>query len=70
VQTLVPDGVRGRVMGIYTLAFFGSMPIGALLAGAVAEKVGTPFTLFAGAVLTLACATAIAVLVPRLRRLP
>ncbi len=70
VQTLVSDDVRGRVMGIYTLAFFGSMPIGALLAGAVAEKAGAPFTMFAGAVLTLACAAAVALLVPRLRRLP
>lgn len=69
-QTLVPDDVRGRVMSIYTLAFFGSMPIGALLAGAVAERMGTPLTLAAGAVLTLACSAAVAALAPRLRRLP
>ncbi len=36
VQSLVPDNLRGRVMGVYTLIFFGSMPIGSLLAGSVA----------------------------------
>jgi MFS family permease len=36
VQTLVPDELRGRVMGVYTLVFLGSTPIGSLLAGTVA----------------------------------
>jgi hypothetical protein len=37
VQTAVSDELRGRVMGLYTLGFLGLMPIGALLAGGVAE---------------------------------
>lgn len=44
VQSQVPDELRGRVMGIYTLVFFGSMPIGSLIAGNVADKFGAPFT--------------------------
>ncbi len=40
VQSYVPDALRGRVMGIYSLVFFGTMPIGALLVGAVAETLG------------------------------
>jgi predicted MFS family arabinose efflux permease len=44
VQSLVSDNLRGRVMGVYTLVFFGSMPIGSLLAGTVAEKFGEPVT--------------------------
>ena len=37
VQSVVPDVLRGRVMGIYTMVFMGSSPIGALLAGWLAE---------------------------------
>jgi len=40
VQSHVPDGLRGRVMGIYSLVFFGMMPLGALLVGTVAERWG------------------------------
>jgi hypothetical protein len=38
VQTQVRDDLRGRIMGIYTLTFFGFMPIGAFLAGEAAER--------------------------------
>ena len=31
VQTHVEDSLRGRVMGIYTMFFFGLMPIGSLV---------------------------------------
>ena len=44
VQTQIADEMRGRVMGIYTLVFFGSMPVGSFLAGNVAEVVGLPAT--------------------------
>jgi MFS family permease len=44
VQTHIVDEMRGRVMGIYTLVFFGSMPIGSFLAGSVAEALGEPPT--------------------------
>jgi predicted MFS family arabinose efflux permease len=44
VQTQIVDEMRGRVMGIYTLVFFGSMPIGSFLAGYVAEVLGEPAT--------------------------
>ncbi len=37
IQSYVPDALRGRVMSIYTLMFFGLTPFGALLAGAVAH---------------------------------
>lgn len=42
VQLTVPTWVRGRVLSIYMMAFTGAMPIGALLAGALAEVWGTP----------------------------
>ncbi|MCB2155070.1 MFS transporter [bacterium] len=37
VQISVADEIRGRVMGIWALTFGGSMPIGSLIAGFVAE---------------------------------
>ena len=68
VQSLVPDTLRGRVMGVYTLVFFGSMPIGALLAGALAGKIGEPFTVMAGALLMLLMAIAAWLYLPDIRR--
>ena len=69
VQTLTPDAIRGRVMSIYMLSFFGFMPIGALLAGSFATVVGVPLTIEVGASATLACAMAVALFVPAVRRL-
>jgi len=69
VQTLTPDAVRGRVMGVYIFAFFGFMPLGALGAGALATALGAPVTILIGAGATLACAVAVAAAVPSLRRL-
>jgi predicted MFS family arabinose efflux permease len=69
VQTLTPDAVRGRVMGVYMFAFLGFMPLGALGAGALATVLGAPRTVLIGAGATLACAVAVATVVPSLRRL-
>jgi MFS family permease len=69
VQTLTPDRLRGRVMGVYMLTFFGFMPIGALLAGAAATAVGVPLTVVLGAAGTLVCAAVLALAIPSLRRL-
>jgi MFS family permease len=44
VQTHVLDNLRGRVMGIYTLIFFGLSAIGSLIAGFAAEKIGEQWT--------------------------
>jgi predicted MFS family arabinose efflux permease len=43
VQLRVTDALRGRVMGLYTLFFFSSMPLGSLMLGWLAEKVNAPF---------------------------
>jgi MFS family permease len=68
VQSLVPDNLRGRVMGVYTLVFFGSMPIGALLAGTAAGKIGEPLTVMIGAALLLVAAIAAWIFLPDIRR--
>ena len=69
VQTLTLDALRGRVMSIYSLTFFGSMPIGALWVGAVAERVGEPSAVVVSAAIALGCAALIWVFVPKLRAL-
>jgi MFS family permease len=40
LQTIVDEDKRGRVMSFYTLAFIGAAPIGSLLAGALANRIG------------------------------
>jgi len=42
VQAMVPDAYRGRVMACYSMMFMGMAPLGALLAGFVAEHAGAP----------------------------
>jgi len=44
VQSLVPEDKRARVMSYYTMAFFGAAPFGSLLAGALAHRIGAPYT--------------------------
>jgi len=62
LQLIAPDDLRGRIMSIYTLIFTGLTPFGALLAGAVAERLGAPAAIALGGV-----ASAIAALVLGLR---
>ncbi len=44
VQSLVTDDKRARVMSYYTTAFFSAAPLGSLLAGALAHRIGPPDT--------------------------
>jgi len=53
VQTRVPDQLRGRVMGIYALAFLGLTPFGSLIAGAVAKATSASFAVTLGAVICM-----------------
>jgi MFS family permease len=47
LQTIVDDDKRGRVMSLYTAAFLGMSPIGSMLAGALADRIGVAATLTA-----------------------
>src|SRR6185503_9917560 len=40
IQTIVDESFRGRVMAFYTMAFFGTVPIGSLIAGVAANRFG------------------------------
>ena len=55
LQTIVPDEMRGRVMGVWSLVFGAMIPLGSLEAGALAHWLGTPFALSFGATI---CAVA------------
>jgi len=54
LQTIVQERLRGRVMSFYTMAFFGTVPIGSLIGGAIAERVGAPLTVALSGVVCLA----------------
>ncbi len=53
LQTIVEDEKRGRVMSFYAMAFQGMAPIGSLLAGLAAARLGAPDTVAAGGVLCM-----------------
>jgi predicted MFS family arabinose efflux permease len=55
LQTSASDQMRGRVMGIWTLVFGGTTPLGGLEAGMVSHYLGVRWTATIGAVV---CATA------------
>jgi hypothetical protein len=47
LQMLVPDGMRGRVMGFYGMTW-SIMPLGGMQAGALANFIGAPFAIAIG----------------------
>ena len=53
IQERVPDELRSRLMAVYATMFMGVNPIGALLAGGIAKRIGAPqaLLLFGSAVL-------------------
>jgi MFS family permease len=68
IQSDVPDELRGRVMSVYTLVFFGSMPIGSLLAGTLAQQISEPLTVMLGAAFLMLLAVAAWIFLPEIRR--
>ncbi len=70
LQTNVADQMRGRVMGLYTLTFFGFAPFGNLAIGRLAEGWGMSFTIFLSAACALILAAIVIMLVPSLRKMP
>jgi len=52
IQEIVPDRLRGRVMGFYSFVFVGLAPLGALEVGTLAERIGTPAAVALGGAAT------------------
>jgi MFS family permease len=67
IQAMVPDHLRGRVMAVYSMMFMGMAPFGALLGGALADRLGAPLTVGMGAVAGLGGAAWFGFTLPKVR---
>jgi MFS family permease len=56
LQTVVDEDLRGRVMAFYTMAILGTQPLGSLVAGVMADRIGAQYTILVGAIVCLAAA--------------
>jgi MFS family permease len=54
IQSMVPDSLRGRVMALYSMMFMGMAPFGALLGGALADRLGAPIAVSIGGLASIA----------------
>lgn len=70
IQSVVPDNLRGRVMSVFTMFLMGLSPMGGMIAGTVAQAVGSvPLVVAASATIAWLIAVAGAVFSPHIRRL-
>jgi len=69
LQTLVDDDKRGRVMSFFIMGFMGATPVGSLIAGSLASKIGAPWTVFIGGLVCIIGAFFFARRLPILRKL-
>jgi MFS family permease len=68
IQVNLPNELRGRVMGIYGLAW-ELMPVGGMIAGAIAEFAGAPIAVGFGGFMVAGMALLVAIFYPSVRRL-
>jgi MFS family permease len=69
VQELSPPAMKGRILGLYGLAFRGGMPLGSLVAGAIGSRVGVPVVLASFCAILAVLSTALYLRRPVLRAL-
>jgi MFS family permease len=67
LQTIVEERLRGRVMSFYTMAFFGTVPIGSLLGGILADRFGAMPTVMVTGVICLCGSAWFAYKLPAIR---
>lgn len=67
IQSMVPDELRGRVMSVYSMMFMGMAPIGSLLAGAAAGRIGAPWTVAVGGIVCVCGAAVFGIFLPTIR---
>ena len=67
IQSMVPDRLRGRVMAVYSMMFMGMAPLGALMAGFLATRLGASATVAAGGVVCIAGGLVFGAGLPQLR---
>lgn len=69
LQTIVEEDKRGRIVSLYTMAYIGVAPIGSLLAGALADRIGTQVTIAVGGIVCMIGAGLFARRIPRFKQL-
>jgi MFS family permease len=69
LQTRVHDDFRGRVMGLYTITFFGFAPFGNLLIGYLGEKIGLGIAMTMFAILSLILSRLVLTKTPEIQKL-
>ena len=67
IQVMVPDALRGRVMALYSMMFMGMAPLGALLGGALSDRLSAPVTVRIGGLASVAGAWWFGVQLPKIR---
>ena len=67
IQVMVPDVLRGRVMAVYSMMFMGMAPLGALLGGALSDRLGAPLTVAIGGMASVAGAWWFSLQLPKIR---
>ena len=67
LQTMSPDSLRGRILAVYSMMFMGMAPMGALLAGAAADRITAPWTVAAGGAIAILGALVFARYLPKIR---
>jgi MFS family permease len=67
IQVMVPDALRGRAMAVYSMMFMGLAPIGALLGGALSDRLGAPLTVAIGGLASVAGAWWFGMQLPKIR---
>ncbi len=69
LQTRVADGFRGRVMGLYTITFFGFAPFGNLLIGFLSQRLGLAIAMSLFAVCSLILSQLVLMKTPEIKKL-
>jgi MFS family permease len=69
LQTLAPNDLRGRVMGVFSMMFLGFAPFGSFQAGLVAQHLGAPAALIIGSAVMSLTVALILILRPEIRNL-
>ncbi len=69
LQHLVPEHLRGRVMALFTMSFFGMLPLSALIAGGLAHVAGVQLAFVVAGIGAIVVGQAFRRQLPRLQQL-
>lgn len=67
IQVMVPDALRGRTMAVYSMMFMGLAPIGALLGGVLSDRLGAPWAVAIGGMVSVLGAWWFSMQLPKIR---